>query len=101
MQGNTLPIAFNTINVNAALRDGRAQLDWLIRLVNNGQLDGNVQITDPQQRRELGGNVNIRNISLAMINPALMQGESIKGLLNSDLRLAAQCSSRSFLGNWV
>ncbi|WP_324029567.1 translocation and assembly module TamB [Pantoea sp. JZ2] len=98
VQGNTLPIAFNTINVNAALRDGRAQLDWLIRLVNNGQLDGNVQITDPQQRRELGGNVNIRNISLAMINPALMQGESIKGLLNSDLRLGGTVQQPQLFG---
>lgn len=98
VQGNTLPIAFNTINVNAALRDGRAQLDWLIRIVNNGQLDGNVQITDPQQRRTLGGNVNIRNISLAMINPALMQGESIKGNLNSNLRLGGTAQQPQIFG---
>ncbi|MGX9310152.1 autotransporter assembly complex protein TamB [Pantoea ananatis] len=98
VQGNTLPIAFNTINVNAALRDGRAQLDWLIRIVNNGQLDGNVQITDPQQRRALGGNVNIRNISLAMINPALMQGESIKGNLNSNLRLGGTAQQPQIFG---
>ena len=98
VQGNTLPIAFNTFNINAALRDGRAQLDWLIRIVNNGQLDGNVQITDPQQRRTLGGNVNIRNISLAMINPALMQGESIKGLLNSNLRLSGTAQQPQLFG---
>jgi translocation and assembly module TamB len=28
-----------------------------------------VQVTDPQGRRNLGGNVNISNFSLAMINP--------------------------------
>jgi len=98
VQGNTLPVAFNTININAALRDGRAQLDWLIRIVNNGQLDGNVQITDPQQRRTLGGNVNIRNISLAIINPALMQGESIKGNLNSNLRLGGTAQQPQVFG---
>jgi len=98
VQGNTLPVAFNTLNINAALRDGRAQLDWLIRIVNNGQLDGNVQITDPQQRRMLGGNVNIRNISLAIINPALMQGESIKGNLNSNLRLGGTAQQPQVFG---
>ncbi|WP_256853461.1 translocation/assembly module TamB domain-containing protein [Pantoea sp. Fr+CA_20] len=98
VQGNTLPVAFNTLNINAALRDGRAQLDWLIRIVNNGQLDGNVQITDPQQRRTLGGNVNIRNISLAIINPALMQGESIKGNLNSNLRLGGTAQQPQVFG---
>ncbi|MGG6178266.1 autotransporter assembly complex protein TamB [Pantoea allii] len=98
VQGNTLPVAFNTLNINAALRDGRAQLDWLISIVNNGQLDGNVQITDPQQRRTLGGNVNIRNISLAIINPALMQGESIKGNLNSNLRLGGTAQQPQVFG---
>ncbi|WP_017347433.1 autotransporter assembly complex protein TamB [Pantoea sp. A4] len=87
VQGNTLPIAFDTLNLTAALRDGKAQLDWLIKLVNNGQLSGNVQITDPEKRRLLAGNVNISNLSLAMLNPALVDGEKIKGMLNSNLRL--------------
>lgn len=57
-----------------------------------------MQITDPQQRRTLGGNVNIRNISLAMINPALMQGESIKGDLNSNLRLGGTAQQPQIFG---
>ncbi len=58
-----LPVAFDTLNVNADLRNNRAELGWLIRLTNNGQFDGQVQITDPQGRRNLGGNVNIRNFN--------------------------------------
>ncbi|CAG8934191.1 unnamed protein product, partial [Penicillium salamii] len=98
VQGNNLPIAFDTLNLNAALRNGRAQLDWLIRIANNGQLDGNVQIDDPQNRRTLGGNVNIRNVSLAMLNPALMQGEKIKGSLNSSLRLGGSVQQPQVFG---
>ncbi|MDL4916005.1 MAG: translocation/assembly module TamB domain-containing protein [Enterobacterales bacterium endosymbiont of Blomia tropicalis] len=98
VQGNTLPIAFDTLNLNAALRNGRAQLDWLIHIANNGQLDGNVQINDPENRRTLGGNVNIRNISLAMLNPALMQGEKIKGNLNSSLRLGGSVQQPQVFG---
>ena len=98
VQGNPLPIAFSTLNLNAALDNGRAQLNWLIRLVNNGQLDGNVQINDPANRRTLGGNVNIRNISLALLNPALMQGESIQGNLNSTLRLGGNLKQPQVFG---
>ncbi|KOC90706.1 autotransporter assembly complex protein TamB [Winslowiella iniecta] len=98
VQGNTLPIAFNTLNLNAALRNGRAQLDWLIRIANNGQLDGNVQIADPEGRRTLSGNVNITDLSLAMLNPALMQGEKVAGVLNAGLRLGGNLQRPQVFG---
>ncbi|WP_342754715.1 translocation/assembly module TamB domain-containing protein [Pantoea sp. MBD-2R] len=98
VDGNTLPIAFDTLNLNAALRNGRAQLDWLIRIAKNGQLDGNVQIADPQGRRTLSGNVNIANIDLAMLNPALMKGEKVAGLLNSNLRLGGSLQKPQVYG---
>ena len=98
VQGNTLPIAFDTLNLNAAMKNGRAQLDWLIRIANNGQLDGNIQIADPQTRRLLSGNVNITNLSLAMLNPALMQGEKIAGVLNSSLRLGGNLQKPQVFG---
>ncbi|RVR18957.1 hypothetical protein EOL36_19950, partial [Escherichia coli] len=31
----------------------RAELGWTIRLTNNGQFDGQVQVTDPQFRRQI------------------------------------------------
>ncbi|MFP1461581.1 translocation/assembly module TamB domain-containing protein [Escherichia coli] len=71
-----LPVAFQTLNLSAELRNNRAELGWTIRLTNNGQFDGQVQVTDPQGRRNLGGNVNIRNFNLAMINPIFTRGES-------------------------
>lgn len=98
VQGNTLPIDFTTLTVDAALRNGRADLAWRIAIAGNGQLDGNVQISDPQNRRGLGGTVNIRNISLAMLNPALMQGEQVKGKLNSSLRLAGDLKQPQIFG---
>ncbi|MWL73989.1 hypothetical protein GQM09_26805, partial [Escherichia coli] len=68
VNGAPLPLDFSTLNLRADLHNNRAQLEWLIRLVNNGQLDGQVQISDPQGQRNLGGNVNIRNLNLAMVN---------------------------------
>lgn len=98
VQGNKLPIAFDTLNLSAAMRNGRAQLDWLIRIANNGQLDGNVQIADPEGRRTLSGNVNIANLSLALLKPALMKGEDIKGMLNSNLRLGGNLQQPQVFG---
>ena len=93
-----LPVAFDTLNLNADLHNNRAELGWLIRLTNNGQLDGQVQVTDPQGRRNLGGNVNIRNFSLAMINPIFSRGEKAEGKLNANLRLGGNALSPLLFG---
>ena len=93
-----LPVAFDTLNLTAELHNNRAQLGWLIRLTNNGQLDGQVQITDPQGRRNLGGNVNINNFSLAMINPIFARGEKAEGKLNANLRLGGDLQSPQLFG---
>ena len=93
-----LPVAFDTLNLNADLHNNRAELGWLIRLTNNGQLDGQVQVTDPQGRRNLGGNVNIRNFSLAMINPIFSRGEKAEGKLNANLRLGGNAQSPLLFG---
>lgn len=69
----------------------------LIRLTNNGQFDGQVQVTDPQGRRNLGGNVNMRNLNLAMVNPVFSRGEKAAGMLNARLRLGGDVQSRSCL----
>ncbi|MCK8168209.1 hypothetical protein LXA15_17555, partial [Erwinia amylovora] len=50
VQVNTLPIAFDTLNINSALKNRRAQLDWLNRNAKNCQLYGNYQIAHPQGR---------------------------------------------------
>lgn len=92
-----LPVAFDTLNLTAELHNNRAQLGWLIRLTNNGQLDGQVQITDPQGRRNLGGNVNINNFSLAMINPIFARGEKAEGKPMRTCASAAICKIRSCL----
>lgn len=96
--GNTLPIAFDTLNLNAGMNNGRATLDWLIKLTNNGQFDGNVQIADPQTRRNLSGTVNINRISMALIQPILADGEKASGLLNANLRLGGNAQKPQVFG---
>lgn len=98
VQGKMLPIAFDRLNLKAALVKGKAQLQWLIKLANNGQLTGNVQVADPENRRTLGGTVGIDNLSLAILNPALSKGESVQGVLSSQLRLGGSLQSPQVFG---
>lgn len=98
VQGKMLPIAFDRLDLKAALVKGKAQLQWLIKLANNGQLTGNVQVADPENRRTLGGTVGIDNLSLAILNPALSKGESVQGVLNSQLRLGGSLQSPQVFG---
>lgn len=93
-----LLVAFDTLNLNARLRDNRADLGWMMRLTNNGQFDGQVQITDPQGRRNLGGNVNIRNFSIGMVNAIFSRGEKAAGTLSANLRLAGDAQSPQLFG---
>ena len=98
VQGSPLPVAFDTLNLNAGLNNGRATLDWLIKIANNGQLDGSIQIADPQGKRNLTGNVNITRISMALLQPALMDGEKASGILNANLRLGGDAQKPQVFG---
>ncbi|MBS0849190.1 translocation/assembly module TamB domain-containing protein [Citrobacter sp. JGM124] len=98
VNGQSLPVAFDTLNINADLKNNLAQAGWLIRLAKNGQFDGQVKISDPQGKRNLGGNVNIRGISLDIINAIFTRGEKAQGILNADLRLGGNLQQPQLFG---
>ncbi|WP_032983600.1 translocation/assembly module TamB domain-containing protein, partial [Cronobacter malonaticus] len=98
VNGNPLLVAFDTLNLNAELRNNRARLNWLIRLANNGQFDGDIQVADPQERRNLSGNINIRNFSLAIANPVFSRGEKAAGILSANLRLGGSARQPQLFG---
>ncbi len=99
VQGKRLPIIFNKLDVKAKLNNGRAQLQWLIALLNNGQLTGNVTINDLQKQRRLSGNITIQQLSLDLLQPALANGETIAGLLNSTLKLGGDLKKPQVYGS--
>ncbi|MBV4413606.1 translocation/assembly module TamB [Enterobacteriaceae bacterium YMB-R22] len=96
---NPLPVAFDTLNLDAELRNNRALLGWMIRLHNNGQFDGQVQVNDPQGQRGLAGDIHIRNFSLAMINAIFSRGEKAAGALNASLRLGGNAQRPQLYGD--
>ncbi|NLS43648.1 translocation/assembly module TamB [BEV proteobacterium] len=101
MNGNTLPVDFDTFTLNAGVDRGRATLGWLIAIHNNGQFRGDIQVTDPQGRRQLGGNIAIDKISLARLNPLLSQGGKAAGMLNGALRVGGNVRQPQLNGQFA
>ncbi|HGJ5899045.1 translocation/assembly module TamB domain-containing protein [Arsenophonus apicola] len=99
IEGSVLPVEFQTLTLNADMSNGKAVLQWLIQINNNGKFSGNIRIDDLQQNRKLSGSVNIENISLALIRPVLSKGEKLDGDLNADLRLAGNMKQPLLNGN--
>lgn len=98
VNGQSLPLAFEKLNLNAEIKNNLAQASWLIKLLDNGQFDGEVKVNDPQGKRNLSGNVNIRNLSLDMVNAIFTRGEKVQGLLNTNLRLGGNLQRPQVFG---
>ncbi|MEH2922504.1 translocation/assembly module TamB domain-containing protein [Samsonia erythrinae] len=98
VQSNTLPIDFDTFTLNAGIDRGQVQLGWLMAIRDNGRLSGDIRVSDPQGQRNLGGNVTVNNLSLALLNPALNKGEKVAGILNANLRLAGDAARPQIFG---
>ncbi|PHI28955.1 autotransporter assembly complex protein TamB [Budvicia aquatica] len=99
IEGQPLPIALETLRLDANMNGNRAQLNWLMKIANNGSFNGNVQVNDPQGQRNLSGNVVIDGLSLALIRPILNESESAEGALNANLRLAGTAQNPRILGH--
>ncbi|WP_159567344.1 autotransporter assembly complex protein TamB [Budvicia diplopodorum] len=99
VEGYPLPIAFDVLKIDANMNGNRAQLNWLMKVANNGSFNGDVQISDPQGQRNLSGNVIIDGFSLALIKPILVKGEIAEGSLNANLRLGGNIQSPRILGS--
>lgn len=99
VEGTRLPLEFDTLTLSAALKNGKVDLNWLFKIANNGQLKGNIQVTDLERRRQLSGNIEINAITLALIKPLLGDKEIANGNLNANLRLGGNANNPLLNGN--
>ncbi|WP_387464429.1 translocation/assembly module TamB domain-containing protein [Photorhabdus sp. RM323S] len=98
IDGIALPVDFQTLTLNAGLKNGAAELNWLFKIMGNGQFNGAVQVADLEGRRKLSGNIGIQDISLALIKPILGKGDKAEGHLNADLRLGGNAKNPLLFG---
>ncbi|HHR6029458.1 TPA: autotransporter assembly complex protein TamB [Providencia alcalifaciens] len=99
VDGARLPIEFDTLTLNAGLKNGRADLNWLLKIANNGQFKGNVQISDLERKRLLSGNIEINAITLGLIKPLLGEKDIANGNLNANLRVGGSAHNPLMNGN--
>ena len=96
----TLPIPFDLFKINADLNDKQANLSWKFGFSNLGKFSGNLRISDPVKEKRLSGQVDINNISLAMINPLLNGNEHANGFINSNLKFSGSLLDPYITGNF-
>ena len=100
LDGTNLPVAFDTLTMTTAMKNGKLNLQWLIAIAGNGKINGNVQISDLEKRRQLSGNVGIDNISLDLLKPLLGKGDKATGRLNAGCVWAVMLHHRCCLASW-
>ncbi|MBS9431412.1 autotransporter assembly complex protein TamB [Photorhabdus hainanensis] len=98
VDGAVLPVDFQTLTFNAGLKNGTAKLNWLFKIMGNGQFNGDVQIAGLAGSRKLSGNVDVQDISLALIKPILGNGDKAEGHLNANLRLGGNIKNPLLFG---
>lgn len=98
IQGKILPISFETLKLHAVLDKERVYFDWLIKIAGNGQFNGQIQVTDLQNKGNLAGNLNINNLSLAMLKPLMLHSESVDGVVNTALSLGGNVQQPQLYG---
>ena len=90
------PVAFQTLNLTAECVTTVPNWAGPSRLTNNGQFDGQVQVTDPQGRRNLGSTTSI-SVTSAMISPIFTVGKAA-GMVSANLRLGGDVQSPQLFG---
>ncbi|KAB7694190.1 translocation and assembly module TamB [Plesiomonas shigelloides] len=87
LMGRRLPIDISQLGLNLRLENGRLQLSNDIQLKDNGSFNSQINISDLAGRRRLSGNVNINQLSLALLSPMLEKTEKAEGMIGAQLQL--------------
>lgn len=99
IEDNPLNIVFNNLKLGVQLSHHQAKINTLISLKNNGQMQGDLKISDLQGKRTLSGKIDIDQISLEPINTVLDKNETITGVLNSHLDMSGNSKNPLLYGD--
>jgi translocation and assembly module TamB len=84
------PVEFgwNKIALNAQLKDDRLASDWLVDLVDNGQVSGKANISDLlSEQRTLDARLILEQLNLNMLQSLIGEYGKVAANINSDLHL--------------
>ena len=100
-EGRTFPITASPLKINARLADNNLNLKTDLRIENNGRLVTDLVIKDIIKLRTLSGKINIDQISLRLIKPFLMGGETVDGNINAKLTMSGNMLAPQLHGQLI
>ncbi|PJG86168.1 translocation/assembly module TamB domain-containing protein [Conservatibacter flavescens] len=100
IQHNTFKLAIPSLNVEAKLVDNNANLKSQIRLQDQATINADLQVQDIQQKRQLGGTLDIRQLNLRLFNQLLSRGDNINGQVNANLRFGGNAETPLLNGSF-
>ncbi|WP_157988389.1 translocation/assembly module TamB domain-containing protein [Candidatus Erwinia haradaeae] len=98
VEGENIPIPLKKVQLNIVLTKDCIQIKSLIDLANHGTLDAKFQISNLHKQRMLFGALHIHSLSISTLNPALIPGEKISGMLNTNLRFGENLKQPKIFG---
>ncbi|MBS6009176.1 MAG: translocation/assembly module TamB [Haemophilus parahaemolyticus] len=100
-EGRTFPITASPLKINARLADNNLNLKTDLQIENNGRLVTDLVIKDIIKLRTLSGKINIDQISLRLIKPLLMGGETVDGNINAKLTMSGNMLAPQLHGQLI
>ncbi|WP_260086104.1 translocation/assembly module TamB domain-containing protein [Candidatus Palibaumannia cicadellinicola] len=86
--GKTWQVLLDRLILNAGFDKDQAHFNWLLKIASNGQCNGQLQVVHTKKKHNINGNINIQDISLALLKPLFGRGESVEGMLNAALLIS-------------
>ncbi|CRK85581.1 Translocation and assembly module TamB [Candidatus Providencia siddallii] len=87
IENKFLFVDFNSVTLNAEIKNNKLNLNWLFKTIENGKFEGNIEISDIKNKRLLFGKLKINTVVLNLIKPLSTEKEDISGILNANLIL--------------
>ncbi|AVM59832.1 translocation/assembly module TamB domain-containing protein [Haemophilus sp. oral taxon 036] len=87
--------------LNADIQNNNLVLKTDMNVHNQGRLIGNISLNDLSKNRQLGGNITVERLNLAIANQLLSNGESVNGEIVSKLTLGGHLENPLLNGDFT
>lgn len=92
---------FTGARINSKFANDKLELAWLFALTNNGSLQGEIEVSDILQQRNIKGQLSLVDINLNILQPLFAQNEKVAGSINSALRFSGNTQQPLVNGNFT
>lgn len=98
MDLSDLDLGFNALDVTVSNTKDSVSAQWLIDIVDNGDISGNLNVRDIFDTRAIDGNLMLKAIDASLVNSFLSPGEKAEGEIFGGLRFAGTIDEPQVFG---